>query len=280
MQTITSADGTPLAVTSAGTGPAVILVGGAFNDRSTVAGLAAALAPSFTVLRYDRRGRGDSGDTPPVAGAASAAGAVGGLGAAGVVGAVEREVEDLAAVIAHAGGTAHVFGHSSGAVLALEAAARGVPVDRLVAYEPPYVVGDRSAPAADLPDRLGELLAAGRRDDAVALFLTESAGVPGFVVDGMRDAPEWAFLTALAPSLPYDVALFPPGQGLPAERLGAVRVQTLVLDGGESPAWMRAAAAAVAAAVPGAVAETLPGQDHGVLHQPEALVPVLRRFLG
>ena len=265
MQTITSADGTPLVVTSAGTGPAVILVGGAFNDRSTVAGLAAALAPSFTVLRYDRRGRGDSGDTRPVAGAA---------------GAVEREVEDLAAVIAHAGGTAHVFGHSSGAVLALEAAARGVPIDRLVAYEPPYVVGDRSAPAADLPDRLGELLAAGRRDDAVALFLTESAGVPGFVVDGMRDSPEWAFLAALAPSLPYDVALFPPGQGLPAERLGAVRVPTLVLDGGESPAWMRAAAAAVAAAVPGAVAETLPGQDHGVLHQPEALVPVLRRFLG
>lgn len=258
--TTTSADGTPLAVSAAGTGPAVVLVGGAFNDRSTVAGLAAALAPWFTVLRYDRRGRGESGDTPPAA--------------------VERELEDLAAVLAHAGGRAHVVGHSSGAVLALEAAARGVAIDRLVAYEPPYVVGDREPVPTDLLDRLRALVAAGRRSDAVALFLTESAAVPGFAVEGMRGSPEWSWMEALAPSLPYDVALFPPGQGLPVERLGRVRVPTLVLDGGASPAWLRGAAAAVAAAVPGAVARTVPGEDHGVLHRPEALVPVLRDFLG
>lgn len=260
MQTVTSADGTPIAVETAGSGPAVILLGGAFNDRSTVGGLASVLAPSFTVHRYDRRGRGDSGDTPPSA--------------------VEREFEDLAAVIAHAGGHAHVFGHSSGAVLALEAATRGVAIDRLVAYEPPYVVADREAPAADLPDRVRALLAAGRPGDAAALFLTESAAVPGFVVNGMRSSPEWGWMEALAPSLPYDMALFSPGQGLPAARLAAVAVPTLVLDGGESPAWMRAAAAAVAAAVPGARAETIAGEDHGVLHHPEALVPPLRDFLS
>jgi pimeloyl-ACP methyl ester carboxylesterase len=260
MQTITSADGTPLAVESEGTGPAVVLIGGAFNDRSTVAGLAAALAPYFTTHRYDRRGRGDSGDTPPYA--------------------VEREVEDLAAVIEHAGGHAHVFGHSSGAVLALEAAARGVAIDRVVAYEPPYVVGDREAPGADLLDRLRALLAAGRRGDAAALFLTESVGLPPFVVDGMRGSAEWAWMEAFADSLPADVALCGPGQALPTTRLAAVGVPTLVLDGGESPAWMRSAARAVAAAVPGAAGETVPGEDHGVLHHPEALVPVLRRFLG
>jgi pimeloyl-ACP methyl ester carboxylesterase len=259
MQTVTSADGTPLAVESAGSGPAVILLGGAFNDRSTVAGLAGVLAPSCTVHWYDRRGRGDSGDTPPYA--------------------VEREFEDLAAVIAYAGGHAHVFGHSSGAVLALEATARGVAVDRLVGYEPPYVVSDREPSGVDLLDRITALLAAGRRGDAVALFLTESAGVPAPVVESMQGSPEWAWFEAFADSLPRDVALCGPRQALPAERLARIAVPTLVLDGGESPEWLRAAARAVAAAVPGARSETVEGEDHGVLRHPEALVPVLTRFL-
>jgi len=259
MQTVTSADGTELAVDTAGSGPAVILLGGAFNDRSTVAGLAGVLAPSCTVHWYDRRGRGDSGDTPPYA--------------------VEREFEDLAAVIAYAGGHAHVFGHSSGAVLALEATARGVAVDRLVAYEPPYVVSDREPSGVDLLDRMTALLAAGRRGDAVALFLTESAGVPAPVVESMQGSPDWGWMETFADSLPQDVALCGPGQALPAERLARIGVPTLVLDGGESPEWMRAAARAVAAAVPGARSETVDGEDHGVLRNPEALVPVLTGFL-
>ena len=133
---------------------------------------------------------------------------------------------------------------------------------------------------AGRPGRFLALRAAGRRGDAVALFLTEAAAVPSFVVDTMRGSPEWAWMEAFAGSLPQDVALCGVGQGVPAERLGRIAVPTLVLDGGESPAWMRAAAAAVAAAVPGARAETVAGEDHGVLRHPEVLGPVLRDFLA
>ena len=261
MKMITSADGTPIAVEQAGSGPAVVLLGGAFNDRSTVAGLAEALSGDFTAYWYDRRGRGDSGDTPPYA--------------------VEREVEDLAAVVTHAGGTAHVVGHSSGAILALEAAASGVPIDRLAAYEPAWVAGvARPRPGADLVDRITELVAAGSRSDAAALFLTEAVGVPAPVVEMMKGSPDWAGMQRLAHTLPYDVAVCGRGQAVPVERLATVRVPTLVVDGDASSADMRAAAAAAAAAVPGARYETLPGQDHAVLQHPEALAPLLRSFLA
>ncbi|MEV6906802.1 alpha/beta hydrolase [Amycolatopsis sp. NPDC051071] len=260
LATVTSADGTPIAFERTGDGTPVILVGGAFNDRTTVAGLAATLSPDFTAIAYDRRGRGDSGP--------------------GAVYSVEREVEDLAALIDHVGGSAAVFGHSSGAVLALEAAARGVAMTSLAVYEPPYVVDDsRPKPAADLFDRVRALIADGNRDDAAELFLVEAAATPAEIVKGMRDDPFWAWFTGLAHTLPYDLALCGPGNGLPDGRLAKIAAPTLVMDGGEGDAWLRAAARAVAAAIPGARHVTVEGQDHGVLHQPDALRGPLTEFL-
>ena len=260
LQTVTSADGTPIAVERTGGGPPVILVGGAFNDRSTVAGLAAALAPSVTAMTYDRRGRGDSGDGDGFA--------------------VEREIEDLAAVIAYAGGSARLFGHSSGAILAIEAASRGLAVDRLAVYEPPYVIGDgRPRPGADLFDRVRALVEDGDRDEAAALFLTEGAATPPEMVAAMRAEEIWGWFTGLAHTLPYDLAVCGPGCALPADRLAALTVPTLAFGGGESPGWLREGARAVAATVPGARYVTIDGEDHGVLGHPEALRAVLTEFL-
>ena len=260
-KTVNSADGTQIAYDVAGDGPPVILVGGAFNDRSTVAGLAAVLAPDLTAVSYDRRGRGDSGNNDATF-------------------AIEREIEDLAAVIGQVGGSASVFGHSSGAVLALEAAERGVPIDRLAVYEPPYITdGSRPVPPASAADQLKELIAADRRDEAVTLFLTVSVGVPADMVAGMRASEMWGWFLGLAHTLPYDLELCGPGQVLPADRLATIEVPALAIGGSLSPQWLPAAARAVAGAIPGARYETLEGQDHGVLNQPEALRPLLTGFL-
>ena len=205
-KTVNSADGTQIAYDRAGDGPPVILVGGAFNDRSTVAGLAAVLAPDLTAVSHDRRGRGDSGDNDATY-------------------AVEREVEDLAAVIGQVGGSASVFGHSSGAVLALEAAERGVPIDRLAVYEPPYIPdGGRPRPPAGLTDQVEALIAEDRRDDAVTLFMTEAVGVPAEMVEGMRASEMWGWFVGLAHTLPYDLTLCGPGNALPADRLAKIKV--------------------------------------------------------
>ncbi len=269
--TVTSADGTPIAVERTGDGRPVILIGGAFNDRSTVAGLAAVLAPDVTAFAYDRRGRGDSGDRTDSGDRADSGDNL----------AVERELEDLAAVIKHAGGSAAVFGHSSGGVLALEAARRRLAVDKLAVYEPSYVPdGTRARPAADMIDRIRALLAAGQRDEAAALFMTEQVGVPAEMVGGMRASEMWGWFTGLAHTLPYDLAVCGPGCVLPADRLATIEVPALAIDGGESWDWIRAATRGVADAIPGARYVTLDGQDHGVLNQPEALRPVLIDFLG
>ncbi|GGS64767.1 alpha/beta hydrolase [Planobispora rosea] len=276
-QTVTSADGTAIAFEAVGGGRPVILVGGAFNDRSTVSGLAAALAPDFTAIAYDRRGRGDSGDNSGASSGVSSDSSGGGI--AGY--AVEREVEDIAALIKHVGGSAAVFGHSSGAILAIEAARTGLPIDALAVYEPPYVVDDsRGRPGADLAERLQALIGQGRRDDAVELFLTEAVDVPAEAVAGMRNDQVWSWFTGLAHTLPYDVAICGPGNVLPADRLASITVPTLAIDGGLSPRWALAATRAVADAVPGARHLTLEGQDHGVLHRPDALRPVLLDFLA
>ena len=184
-QTVTAADGTLIALDEIGDGPPVVLVGGAFNDRSTVAGLAKALAPYLTAIAYDRRGRGGSGDNSrdydqP------------------------RELDDLAAVLDHAGGSASVFGHSSGATLALTAAQQGLAIDRLALYEPPYVVDpSRPRPAADVGARIRALVEQGHRDGAVTLFLTEQVAVPVEMVQVMRsNRPLWDWLTALAHTIP------------------------------------------------------------------------------
>ncbi len=260
-ETVRSADGTTLAVERAGEGPPVVLVGGAFNDRSTVAGLAAVLSADFTAVTYDRRGRGASGAGDSYAG--------------------EREIEDLAAVISYAGEPAGVFGHSSGAVLALEAAAAGVDVAKVAACEPTYVIdGTRPRPGDDLADRVRALLDGGDRDGAVALFQAEAIGLPAEITDGMRGSPMWGWFTGLAHTLPYDLILCGPGMRLPAGRLAGITVPVLAIGGGASPPWLQAAARAVAGAVPGGRYATLDGQDHGVLQQPGALRPLLTSYFG
>lgn len=258
---VTSADGTPIAFESTGTGPAVVLIGGAFNDRNTVSGLAATLAPDVTAVCYDRRGRGASGastDYYP-----------------------EREIQDLAAVIAAVGGPVALFGHSSGAVIAAMAAAQGVPVRKLALYEPTYVVdGSRPRPGADLAGRVQAMLADGDADGAAALFLTEAVGLPPEVVQGMRASDAWAFFAGMAGSLPFDLAACGPGMDLPRQQLASIAVPTLVLNGGNTAPWLADASRAVAGAIPGAVHRVIDGQDHGILQQPGALREVLTGFLG
>jgi pimeloyl-ACP methyl ester carboxylesterase len=261
MDTTISKDGTRIAFDRSGAGPALVVVGGALTTRAVFSPLSRLLEPHFTVLAYDRRGRGDSGDTHPYT--------------------VEREVEDLHAVIAAAGGRALVFGHSSGASLALEAAALGLPIARLAVYEPPLIV-DRGRPP--LPDdyvpRLRELVAAGRRGEALSLYFTVALGLPVDAIDQMRAGRAWTAWEALAHTLAYDGAIVQArtsGGRLDAAWLASVVMPTLVLAGGRSADWMRAAMEALAEAMPGGTIRVLEGQDHGAA--PEVLHPVLVDFL-
>lgn len=257
MEMTPSQDGTLIAYERQGSGPSVVLVTGALCTAAADAALAALLEPHHTVFRYDRRGRGSSGDTAPYA--------------------VEREIEDLAAVLAEAGGRACVYGMSSGAALALEAVAAGLPVDRLAVYEPPYDL-DQASRAAAAPDRalLRELVAAGDRAGALRLFLT-GVGVPPGTLEQMRRAPMWPGLEALAHTLAYDYEVLGEGEP-PLDRLAAVARRTLVISGGASPGWLRATARAVADAVPRARHRTLTGQTHEVA--PQVLAPVLVDFFA
>jgi pimeloyl-ACP methyl ester carboxylesterase len=254
MQHTTSADGTAIAYDRSGSGPALVFVLGAFNDRHSFGELAAVLADDFTIYSYDRRGRGDSTDTAPYA--------------------VQREVEDLAAVIEAAGGTAGVFGHSSGAILGLEAAVAGVAISRLAVYEPPYVVGNDRARPTGLVAEVDAALAAGRPGDAVAAFLSQAVQLPPEAIAGMRQSPMWPALEALAPTVPYDLALT--GDGQAPERLAAITVPTLALSGEDSPRWAQNSVEAVAAMIPGGRARSVAG-SHRISEA--ALGPVLTEFL-
>jgi pimeloyl-ACP methyl ester carboxylesterase len=259
---VTSKDGTTLAVDSVGQGTPVILVGGAFNDRSTVAALGAQLASRYRVVTYDRRGRGASDDK-------------------GTGYSVQNEIDDLAAVIEHAGGGVSLFGHSSGGILMLEAVLSGLPVDRIAVYEPSYVADpDQPRPAADVFDRIEALVAAGDRDGAAELFLGEIIGVPGPGIAGMRASEAWSFLTSTALSLPYDVLVSRPWELIPAGRLAAIDVPLLAVYGNQTMPGLAAATKAVAQAVPGARLVVLEGEDHGVLNHPEALAPTLIEFFS
>ncbi|MBE1564610.1 alpha/beta fold hydrolase [Nonomuraea africana] len=257
--TVTSADGTRIAFDRSGSGPAVILVHGAFTDRShpTLSSVAAALAPWFTVFNYDRRGRGASGDTRPYA--------------------VRRELEDLDAIIETAGGSAMVFGGSSGAALALEATARNPAISKLALWEPPYHVDD-TAPCLpyDFGSQLEALIRQDRRAEAIGRFMVEAAELPVEAVAAMRAEPSWPELEAVAHTLAYEAAVMGPGNALPMGTLAAIARPTLVLNGESSPAWMGNAGRAVAKAVPGAVHRILEGQTHNVAAQ--ALAPELLEF--
>jgi pimeloyl-ACP methyl ester carboxylesterase len=260
MKTVRSSDGTTIAFDRWGSGPPLLYVGGALNDRSAGAPLGGLLASRFSVLAYDRRGRGGSGDTAPYQ--------------------VQREIEDLAALIAEAGGSAFVYGMSSGGVLALEAAAQGLPITRLAIYEPPFAADEGHARRArEYAAKLTAALSEGRRGEALELFMT-LAGTPWEMIGRMRGSPMWPALEALAPSLAHDSAVMGDSRGaaLPAERLAAVPVPTLVLDGGASPAWLREVARRVAGALPAGEHRTLEGQTHAVA--PEVLALVLEEFFG
>ncbi|MDP9374716.1 MAG: alpha/beta hydrolase [Chloroflexota bacterium] len=259
MSKVTSRDGTSIAFERSGEGPVLVLVDGAMSYRSfgPMAALAEVLTPHFTVYTYDRRGRGESGDTAPYA--------------------VAREVEDLEALIAEAGDSAYVCGLSSGAVLALEAAASGLAITKLALYEPPFTVeGGDLQHKKDYTERLEELLSADRRGDAVEWFLT-SAGMPAEAITGMRNEPVWPLFEAIAPTLAYDNAVL--GDGTVSHgRAAKVTVPTLVADGGASPDFFRRVAKATAAAIPGARYRTLEGQTWGRV-APESLALVLKEFL-
>jgi pimeloyl-ACP methyl ester carboxylesterase len=258
---ITSKDGTHIVFDRLGDGPALILVGGALSDRSGWAPLAKLLAPRFTVFSYDRRGRGDSEDTLPYS--------------------VEREIEDLDALIDEAGGAASIHGQSSGAVLALEATARFPgKVRKLSLYEPPFIIDDsRPPPPENFVGQIKELIAANRRGDAVEFWMTEVVRAPAEAVAQMRSAPTWPALEAVAHTLTYDIAVLGEnmaGDPLPAQQWAAATAPTLVIDGGASPAWIRNSARTLAAVLPNAQRRTLEGQTHNAA--PEVLAPEIERF--
>jgi pimeloyl-ACP methyl ester carboxylesterase len=261
VETVRAADGTPIALERRGAGPTLVIVGGALNDRASAGELAERLAARFTALTYDRRGRGDSGDTPPYA--------------------VEREIEDLDAVVAAGGGSAFAVGHSSGAALTLRAVIAGTPLTRIALYEPPFIVDDTRDPLPeDYVEHLDDLIAAGARGDAVAYFL-ETIGMPPEMVAGMRQAPMWPGLEALAHTIAYDGRVMGSdmsGRPFAEDTWASVLIPTLVLDGGESPAWQRNGARALADALPNAEYRTLAGQTHQV--SDDVLVPELERFFA
>ncbi|WP_426510404.1 alpha/beta fold hydrolase [Dactylosporangium sp. McL0621] len=245
MRHVISADGTKIAYDRSGDGPAVILVGGGFADRKDpiFVALAQALAPSFTVYNYDRRGRGDSDDTQPYA--------------------VRREVEDLKSLIAETAGQAYVFGGSSGGALALEAAADGAAISRLAVFEPPYVTDERRPPLPS-EQELTALVQAGHRGRAVALFMTRGADVPAEMVEQMKATPFWAGMEAIAHTLAYEAAIIGAGP-VPVNRFAAIKIPALVLVGSESAARMQDAARTVADTLPNSQLATLEGQAHGQL---------------
>jgi pimeloyl-ACP methyl ester carboxylesterase len=264
--TVTSDDGTPIAFTRTGQGPPLILVDGALCHRAfgPSRDLAPLLAARFTVITYDRRGRGESDD----------AGAY----------CVEREIEDIAALIEEAregSGAPHLFGISSGAALALEAANRRLPIAKLALYEAPFIVDDTREPIPDdFLDRLNAAVAAERRSEALTMFM-KLVGAPGFAIAMMRLMPMWKKLKQVAHTLPYDITIvqdYQRGRPLPRGRWTGVEVPTLVMDGGKSPAWMRNGARALADAIPGAQQRTLEGQTHMV--KPGVLAPVLIEFFS
>jgi len=261
MNTVRSADGTTIAFRKAGQGPPLILVDGALCSRSfgPMPKLAAQLTLDFTVYTYDRRGRGASDDTPPYA--------------------ADREVEDLEALAALAGGTVFVHGTSSGAALALDAAKQIPAIGKLAVYEPPFIVDDTRSP---IPDdylaRLSRLVADGRRGDAVTMFM-RFVGTPAIFTAIMPLTPVWSKLRAVAHTLPYDIAIVRDHQrGTPFKpgEWAAVKAPTLVAAGGKSPAWMTNGTRALADALPDARYRTLPGQTHMV--KPQAIAPVLTEF--
>ena len=256
METVTSKDGTTIAFDRLGSGPPVVLVCGGSVDRMADAAIAQELASDFTVFNYDRRGRGDSGDTLPYA--------------------IDREVEDIEAVIGAAGGSAFLWGSSSGAVLAL-IAAESDPVTKLALWEPPFVPEGVPRPPEDQVSQYETMVAEGRRGDAVEYFMTKVIGMPPEVVAGARTQPWWAATEALARTLAYDARIMG-DYSIPKDLAASVKVPTMVIAGGADFPWMRQTAETLAAALPDGQVRILEGQGHDV--DPGVLAPVLSEFFN
>ena len=260
MATACSRDGTTIEYVTVGAGPSTILIGGAFTTLSTLEALAGSLAQRLSVFSYDRRGRRESGDAGPYR--------------------VEREVEDLEAVIDEAGGSAFVFGHSSGAALAIEAVARGLAIEKLAVYEPPFIVDDSRPPLpSDFAEHLSDLIGSRRRGDAVEYFLTTGVGLAAEVVATFRNAATWTAMEELAHTLVYDATILRDttlGTPLPTSWATSVAIPTLVMDGAKSEPWQRHATESLAALLSSARHYRFPDADHRV--GPEVIAPVLVEF--
>jgi pimeloyl-ACP methyl ester carboxylesterase len=261
MQHVTSADGTRIAFEQLGVGPPLLLVTGALNDRTTRnAGvpLAKLLSERHTVICYDRRGRGDSTNTAPYA--------------------LAREVEDIAALLGQLGGTPDVYGHSSGGLLALEAAHAGLPIRKLALYEPPLSLrAVRDPMPSDIVEQLVRFTEREQRSEAVELFLSRAVGVPETALQKTKQSPHWPMLMRLAHTLSYDVGVAQNPEAI-VERAKALHTPTLVLDGERSAPWLRFAVESLAIALPCGVRQSLPGQSHEV--DPVQLAPRLLTFFA
>lgn len=258
MSDVTSADGTSIACETQGTGPTVILVDGAmcYRDAGPMRAIASELVPGNTVLLYDRRGRGASGDSHSYE--------------------VQREIEDLDALITVVGEPVSLFGMSSGGALAcVAAAALGSKVTRLAVFEPPYMPEPARPAAAAYTEELSAALAIGDRDGAVTAFLTRT-GAPAPAIEGMKRSPAWAGMTAIAPTLAYDDAVM--GDSSIPAAAKAVTARFLALAGGNSPGFLQWGARQLAEEIPDGVFAVVEGQGHNI--DPAALGEHLRRFLG
>ncbi len=245
MKSVTSKDGTIITFDQLGQGAPVVLVSGGSVDKGSNMSLAEELAMHFTVYNYDRRGRGKSGDTQPYA--------------------VDREIEDIEAVIDEAGGKAYLYGSSSGAALALEAAYK-LPnkVTKLALWEPPYIMEGFPRPPANTAQIYTELVAQGRRGDAAEFFMSKVVGLPPEFVASARSAPWWPSQEALAHTLAYDATIMG-DYALPEAKIADLKVPTVVIDGGASFPFMRATADAIAKILKDkGQRRTLEGQQHNV----------------
>ena len=264
MQTVTSSDGTRIAYDRYGEGPAVILVAGALGYRSfkKIVRFAELLSERCTVINYDRRGRGDSGEAGPFS--------------------VQREIEDIAALIETLGGRASLWGFSSGGGLALRAAGAGVGVERVAVYEAPFIV-DREGrvPAADYGPRLDQLVAAGDRSGAVKHFMRGAIGIPAPIVAMMPLMPMWKGLKSAAMTLPYDLAAMGEhnmrGEPLDPAEWASVTGPALIVYGAKSPINLRHGSRAIAEVLPNAELRELEGMNHNFSN--EVLAPVLAEFV-
>ncbi|MGW4249638.1 alpha/beta fold hydrolase [Nocardia sp. NPDC004722] len=264
-KTVTSADGTTLAYHRAGSGPAIVFLPGAFNDASTCEPLAEQLRDRYTVIRPDRRGRGASTDAIAPADAARYD--------------IRREIEDFDAVLADIGGSAAVFGFSSGAILALQAAVAGSAITRLALYEPPFALAGLSEHTPSrLPERLADLIARGERGAAVELMQLEGIGLPAELVEQVKRSPMWPRLTEIAQTVVYDATICRP-PNLPTPEMARLAIETLVISSPDSWPGVRSAAQALPAHLAHARYLEVPGGiDHGI--PAEATAKVLDDFLN